>query len=190
MIRTNPELLTYINELYNKKNNGITEEKHNPKQRVIEQNKRYNWVYIIKKGITKCYLSDENGKDFIQEFLGEGMEFGEIEVFSGNPSFCCIEAITELVVYKISYIDFNTLLENDKKFNRLVIKAMAAKISYKAPRHSYQQSYPIEHNILRLQQLFPKLTEVISKSDIANYLGVTLRSLNRTLNQLKHRNEN
>ncbi len=189
MIRRNPELLAYINEFYIENESGILEEKYHPKQRIIEQNRRYNWVYIIKEGITKCYLSDENGKDFIQEFLGEGMEFGEIEVFSCNPSFCCIEAITELVVYKISYIDFNTLLENDKKFNRLVIKSMAAKISYKAPRHSYQQSYPIEDNILRLQQLFPEFTKIISKNDIANYLGIALRSLNRTLNQLKDRNK-
>ncbi|MBL4604249.1 MAG: Crp/Fnr family transcriptional regulator [Flavobacteriaceae bacterium] len=132
-------------------------------------------------------MSDENGKDFIQEFLSVGMEFGELEVSTGNLSFCCVESITELHVYKISHANYNKLLETDKKFNRLVMNAMAKKISYKAPRHSYQQSYSIEDNILKLQELYPNIEKVLSKNDIANYLGVTLRSLNRTLRDLNHK---
>ncbi len=113
------------------------------------------------------------------------MLFGEIEVFSDKSSFCSIKSITSLEVYQISHSYFNKLLEEDKQFNRLVIKSLAAKISYKAPRHSYQHSYAIEDNVLRLQNQFPDLIKVISKQDIANYLGITIRSLNRTLNKLK-----
>ncbi|WP_062058208.1 Crp/Fnr family transcriptional regulator [Aquimarina longa] len=185
MIRTNPELLSYTETIYHSNKHHINIEQYNPTEKIIEQNKRYNWVYIIKEGVTKCYLSDEKGKDFIQEFLGKGMEFGEIEVFSNKPSFCCIEAITELIVYKISYTHFNNLLENDKKFNKLIMKAMAEKISYKAPRHSYQQYHPIEENILKIKENFPEFTEVVSKNDLAKYLGITLRSLNRALSNLK-----
>lgn len=96
-------------------------------------------MYIIKTGITKCYRCDENGKDFIQEFLGEDMEFGELEVFSGNLSYCSIEAISNVDVYKISYEHYNELLDNNPIFNRLIIKSMAKKIGYKVPRHSFQQ---------------------------------------------------
>ncbi|EZH75620.1 hypothetical protein ATO12_02195 [Aquimarina atlantica] len=188
MIRTDQELLDYIDILCRLDINYFFEERFLPKQKIIEQEKRYTSVFIIKEGIAKCYLSDENGKDFIQEFLGKGMKFGELEVFSGNLSFCSIEAITRLEVYKISYTHFNYLLEHDKRFNRLVMKAMAIKIGYKAPRHSYQQSYTIEDNILKLKKAFPELTEVISKKDIANYMGITLRSLNRVLMKLNEKN--
>ncbi len=67
------------------------------------------------------------------------------------------------------------------------MKAMAIKIGYKAPRHSYQQSYTIEDNILKLKEAFPELIEVISKKDIANYMGITLRSLNRVLMKLNEK---
>lgn len=188
MIRTNRELLDYVNKLYQNGDQRIIAQCFDPKHRIIEQNKRYAWVYIIKEGITKCYMTDENAKEFIQEFLGEGTEFGELEVFSNNPSFCCVEAVTALSTFKISYRNFNELIDTDKKFNRIIISGMAAKISYKAPRHLYQHSYPIEANILKLKEVFPEFTQVISKKDIANYIGVTPRSLNRTLHSLKERN--
>jgi len=76
-------------------------------------------------------------------------------------------------------------LENDPIFNRLILKAMATKIGYKAPRHSFQQSYSIEENILRMHEIFPNFEKVLSKNDIANYMGITLRSLNRALLQLE-----
>ena len=185
MIRTDIDFLTYINTLSLKFPDYFLLEAYNPKEIILEQDKRYHSLYIIKNGITKCYLSDENGKDFIQEFLGKGMEFGELEVFSGNLSFCSIEAISKVEVYKLSHKHYNELLKNDPVFNRLVIKAMAIKIGYKAPRHSFQQSYSIEENILKLKKIYPDYNTIFSKIDIANYLGITLRSLNRTLNSLK-----
>ncbi len=185
MIRTDIDFLKYIEILNQKQPDYFELESYNPKAIILEQDKRYQSLYIIKNGITKCYLSDENGKDFIQEFLGKGMEFGELEVFSGNLSFCSIEAISNVEVYKITHQHYNELLENDSIFNRLVIKAMAVKIGYKAPRHSFQQSYSIEENILKLKKSYPDYDTIFSKNDIANYLGITLRSLNRTLNGLK-----
>lgn len=189
MIRINLELASYIKKLYDAGGYAISEEKFSLKHKIIEQDRRYNKVYFITEGITKCYISDENGKEFIQEFLGEGMEFGELEVFSKKHTICSVETITQLKTLSISHTYFNDLLETDNHFNRLIMKALADKIRYKAPRHSYQHSYPIEDNILRLKKIFPEFTEVISKKDIANYIGVTTRSLNRALKELKEKTE-
>ncbi len=185
MIRTDVDFLTYIDTLSKKHPDYFLLECYQSKEIILEQAKRYQFLYIIKSGITKCFLSDENGKDFIQEFLGKGMEFGELEVFSGNLSFCSIQAISKVEVFKISHKQYNHLLENDPIFNRLILKSMAIKIGYKAPRHSFQQSYSIEENILKLKKSYPDYDTIFSKKDIANYLGITLRSLNRTLNGLK-----
>jgi CRP-like cAMP-binding protein len=185
MIIKDVDFLAYIELLHQKHSGYFLLEKYKTKEVILKQDKKYSSLYIIKSGIAKCYLSDENGKDFIQEFLGEGMEFGELEVFSGALSFCSIEAISSVDVYKMSHQHYNELLENDPIFNRLVLKALAKKIGYKAPRHSFQQSYSIEKNILKLKKSYPEYYDIIPKNDIANYLGITIRSLNRTLNSLK-----
>lgn len=185
MIRTNKNLLEYISGLEQNSSYPIGDATYNAKQLILEQSHRYNKVFIIKKGIVKCYLSDENGKEFIQEFLGQGMEFGELEVFNQKPTICSVSSVSKLQVFTLSHSVFKNLLEKDAKFNKIVMSSLADKIRYKAPRHSYQQSYPIEENFMRLKQIFPEIIEVLPKQDIANYMGITTRSLNRVLQQLE-----
>ena len=183
MIRTNKELLDYVSKYQNL--DVILEQKYSPFETIIEQGKRVNFVYIIQSGIAKCFLTEENGNDFVEEFFGEGGIMGEIEIINNHVSVCGISAITELLVYKISSTDFKQLLDKDKLFNQLILKALSAKIHYKASRHAHNQLHDVEANLLRIKREFPQLFDAIPKLDIANYLGVTLRSLNRVLNDLK-----
>lgn len=188
MIRINRELLQHVTELHDSgKEEKITRETCGPGEEIVGQRKRVLSVRIVKSGIVKCYLTEDNGRDFIQEFFGEGEIFGEIEVLNGNPSFCAIASLTETETYKISGDRFGELLQTDKKFNTLILKALASKVHYTAIRHSYHQSHAIEENLLRLKKQFPRLIDVIAKRDIANYLGVTLRSLNRTINEMRNK---
>ena len=189
MIRTNQRFIPYIEELRKKGTYRIEVNAFGPKQTILEQDHRYSTVYLIKSGIVKCAISDENGKEFIQEFLGEGMEFGELEVFSEKLTICSVTAVTYLETYSFSLSTYNQLLKKDEVFNNLVMKALTDKIRYKAPRHSYQHSHPIEDKVLRLQKLFPDLITVLPKKDIANYIGVTIRSLNRALKQLEQKED-
>jgi CRP-like cAMP-binding protein len=183
MIRTNQELLDYVSKIQNPA--IISEQKFIPFQTVFKQGKRVDSVFIVKSGIAKCFLTEENGNDFVEEFFGEGGIVGEIEIINNHISVCSISAITELSVYKISSANFKHLLDNDKVFNTLILRALSAKIYYKASRHAHNQLHDVEANLLRIKKEFPELFDAIPKLDIANYLGVTLRSLNRTLNELR-----
>jgi CRP-like cAMP-binding protein len=185
MIRTNKELLDYISKYHN--SDTISEQTYLPFQTIIEQEKRVNSVYIIKSGIAKCFLTEENGNDFVEEFFGEGEIVGEIEIINNHVSVCEISTITKLCVYKISETNFKHLLETDKIFNQLILKALSAKIRYKASRHAHNQLNDVEANLRRIKKEFPEMFNAIPKLDIANYLGVTLRSLNRVLSDLKKR---
>jgi CRP-like cAMP-binding protein len=135
----------------------------------------------METGMVKCYLTTDAGTIFIQEFFGEGELFGEIELMDDCSSYCTIEAISAVSVYKIQKKDFLQLLDRDQKFNRLFIESLILKLKYKATRHSYNQSHTIEDNLKRLKMKCPELESVIAKQEIADYLGITLRALNRTL---------
>ncbi|MBB6003497.1 Crp/Fnr family transcriptional regulator [Arcicella rosea] len=186
MLRINKELLNFLGPLYHSDTEGnIIEQTFQPKSQILLEHKQVFSVYIIKSGIAKCYLTEDTGADFIQEFFGEGWIFGEIEAIRDDLSFCNIDAISEVIMYKISKDFFYNLLNTNEVFNRLILKTLANKIYYKAIRHSYNQSHPVESKLLRLKDDFADLANLISKQEIANYLGITTRSLNRTLKELK-----
>lgn len=185
MIRTNKELFSYINNLIRSGSANTFSECHfAPSQQILMEGKNVFSVYIMKSGMVKCFLTTDNGNNFIQEFFSEGELFGEIELMDDCYSYCTIEAIDEVVVYKIQKSDFLQLLDEDKKFNRLFIEALISKLKYKATRHSYNQSHTIEDKLTRLKMKFPDLEKVIAKQDIADYLGITLRALNRTIKSM------
>ncbi len=189
MIRINENLIKYLCDLVKSPNNNLLIlQSAKPTVKIMDQGSKINSVFVIKSGIAKCYLTQDTGNDFIQEFFGEGEIFGEIEMFNNELSLCDVEAITDLVLFKISKYNFFSLIANDKKFQMLVLESLASKIKYKALRHSYNQSHTIDQKIINLHKQFPEIMDIIQKKDIANYLGITKRSLNRVISDLKKRN--
>ena len=187
MIRKNKDLLKYILLLEKKASKHIVLKQIKAKYKIIKQDHNNPYVYVLKTGIAKCYLTDKDGNDFIHEFFGEGQLFGEVEVIHDALSVCSVESINEVQVYAVNKIYFKALLADDKKFNNLILKTLTNKIAYKAYRHSYHKYNSINSNFMGLKSIFPELDLVIPKQDIANYLGITLRSLNRVLkNQSEH----
>jgi len=185
MIRVNTKFLEYVSKL---KATGQYPSMARGEavigEKIIAQKTNVRAVYVITEGLAKCYLTEDTGNDFIQEFFGAGEVFGEIELITLAPSFCTIEALVPTGYFKIPQNLFQHLLRNDATFNQLLLQLMASKIRYTALRHSYHQSHPLETNLKRLLQEFPDLLEKIAKKDIANYLGITLRSLNRVLQSM------
>jgi len=181
MKQTNLDLLTYIEKSIKHDNNPFVMNNFTKNQYILEQNKRNFDVFILKNGLAKCFLTVDTGNDFIQEFFSVGDLFGEIEVINNSVNFCAVTSLTDLTVYRITSNEFLKLMHTDSVFNNLIIKIMANKIHSKALRHSFNQTHAIELNYLRLIKEIPDLRRLISKLDIANYLGITLRSLNRVL---------
>lgn len=183
MIRTNQDLLQFIEQLP-----GIQQQTLQPGQKLLLQDGKALHVYIIKHGIAKCYITEENGKDYILEFFGEGEVVGELELFRNAPNLSTVEAVTELVLYKTGSNAFWQLLETNPAFNRIILKELATRVSQLAVRVSYQQLYPIEYTLLKLLSLFSYQELTLSKQDLADYLAISVRSLNRTLKQLREKN--
>ena len=182
MIRVNSNFLDYIQLLEQGNHKTIIQEKEVEAGGVIlSQRTKVFSVIVVKSGLAKCFLTEDTGVDFIQEFFGAGEVFGELEVLNNDFSFCTIQAVSKLSYFKIAKKDFLKLLKEDAKFNRLVLQLMATKIRYTALRHSYNQSHALEDKVKRLLKEYPKLLRTISKSDVANYLGISVRSLNRVL---------
>lgn len=157
-------------------------------KKLLMQHGKASRVMLIKEGIAKCYFTEENDKDYIVEFLGRGEILGEIECIRDIPCLCTIEAITDVEVYALSLPYFAALINKDLRLNNLLLDVFAQRIVHTSSRASYQQLYTIEHSLSRLLTLQAQQGIEISKEDMAAYLGVTIRSLNRALKTV-HKND-
>lgn len=186
MIRYNQELLAYISQLSHS-TSFISEKKLPQKERIIVQGENISNLYIIKSGIVKCFITENNGKDYILEFLGEGEIIGELEIFNNSQSLTNVETLTDIEVFKIPNQYFIELLQSNWNLNYLILKELATRVAQTASRASYQQNYPLEYSILKLIYLFSVQPLKLNKQDLADYLGITVRSLNRTLLNLQQK---
>lgn len=141
-------------------------------------------IYMIKDGITKCFISEENGKDFIIAFLGKGEVIGELEALQKIDCLCNVEAISEVTAYAVPDYVFAELIAKNPTFTKFLLQELSTRIIQTSTRASFQQLYTLEYGLSKLLKLQDEAQIIISKEDMAAYLGISVRSFNRTLKSL------
>jgi len=181
MIRKNSSILRIIDELAAAGQAGILLRKFPKGHLLIGQDSEIVSVYFIRSGIVKCSFTEDGEKEYILEFLGEGQILGEIEAISGGTAISGVMTITEISVYVLDRESFLHLLRRDEGLNRAVLELMARRLADTAQRSARQQLNPLEHSLAQLLEALEHEKLPCTKQELANYLGVTVRSLNRLL---------
>lgn len=191
MLRTNPSFLSFIEDIYQQNQHGgdVVLKSFSRGRFLLEQGSRPTKVFIIKEGIAKVFFSEENGKDFIFEFLSAGEIVGELEAIRDTDCLCNIGAVSDVLAYALDSRYFRALMNRDIAFNRLLLNELAERLANTSTRSSFQQLYTIGHGLKKILELQKKQQITLSKEDMAAYMGVTLRSLNRALKELEQAKE-
>ncbi len=185
MLRTNLDFLSFIERFCREnESENISLKSFRPGYRLIEQGDKISNIYIIKEGISKCFISEENGKDFIIEFLGKGEVVGELEALKKIDCLCNVAAISEVTAYVIPDHVFLSLIQKSSEFTTILLQELSTRIIQTSTRASFQQLYTVEYALLKLLQLQANESISLSKDDMAAYLGISVRSFNRSLKQL------
>jgi CRP/FNR family transcriptional regulator, anaerobic regulatory protein len=185
MLRTNYPFLEYIQELFGKQTTrNILVKTFKKGSQILVQNQPSSAVMLLKSGISKVFISEQNEKEYIFEFLGKGEIVGEIEVIRDINCLCTVQAMTDVEVFVIDENYFRGLLKSDLTLNNLLNDEFAQRIINTCQRASYQQLYTTEYNLSKLFKMLDKQNIGLSKEEMAAYLGVTIRSLNRALKSI------
>jgi CRP-like cAMP-binding protein len=186
MILTNSKILEFLDENYEKEQQFIKLVSFKKNKIIVEQDKPNKFVYVIKEGIMKCSITEENNKSYTLEFLGVGEIIGEIETLLKCKNLATIKSLSNCVLYKIEIDHFNKKLLNDPHFNNLLMIELARRLQKTATRASSQQLNTLQISLKNLLFLLDEQKVIFKKSDLAEYLGITLRSLNRELKGQGH----
>jgi len=188
MIRKSPIFLQLLDKLMSDDASmaTIAIEELPPKRRLIQQDKNTRSVFIIRKGIVKCFIAEENGKEYILEFLGEGEILGELEAIRKTTGMATVESLTPVAVVKIDKAWFLQLLIENIEFNKAVLELMAGRLANTAIRASRQQLYTLSYSLAQLLAVLDAGGVIFTKKDLSGYLGISVRSLNRLLKGSKN----
>ncbi|MEM6805673.1 MAG: Crp/Fnr family transcriptional regulator [Bacteroidota bacterium] len=189
MIKTNQQLLEFFYAWREKHPNqrDISLQRFTPNENLIWQGDDAGDLFLLTEGIAKCFIREENGREYVLEFLGKGEILGEVEAVLASENLSNIVSLTSLEVFRIKRSFFNLLLKEDPYFNQLILREFALRLQNTARRASYQQIFPAEYKVLKILLLWENEKAGLSKSDLADYLALPIRSLNRVLKDLKEK---
>jgi CRP-like cAMP-binding protein len=117
---------------------------------------------LIRSGICKVYFEEENGKEYILEFLSTGEVLGELEVIRDESCLCSVESIVEVEAFKISKNYFLKLLNENLCLNKMIINSFAERIINTSKKASYQKLYSIEDSLKKIIEMQKENNRTIS----------------------------
>lgn len=185
MVRKNQALLQLMESLAQGESTGtaVRIRAFEPGHRLIRQGQEGQQVYIIRSGIAKCFITEENDRDYILEFLGGGEMLGEIEAIRGERAICSVEAITELQAFVLGKGEFLHFMRTLPAFNEVLIQLLATRVSDTSIRGARNSLYTLSEILPQLQQMLEGQQIRFTKQDLAEYMGISIRSLNRLLKE-------
>lgn len=158
---------------------------------IIVQGDESHSLYLVASGKLKVYMSEDEGKEVILNFIGPGDYFGELALLDSAPRMASVMATetTELVI--IQRADFRDCLQRNPKMGDNLMAELARRVrslgkivSSLALLDVYGRvaqvllSQSHEHEGIRV-------TERLTHQDIANMVGASREMVTKILKDLK-----
>lgn len=155
----------------------------------LRQGDAPKYLFIFLEGRVRVNRATPKGNEYLMAMMGPGELAGEVEILTGDPYLCSIESVTTCTVVRFTRKVYLQWLREDPDFSLLVNKLLCQRLRALGTRAATHLSYPLEYSVLELFKSLPGREEAgllkFSRSDLADYLGTSLRSINRVLKKLQ-----
>lgn len=184
-IKTLKELKDYINDNGEEFNYILGEY-------IYREGKNSNLIYLIKKGIVKCYKHDELGKELTTALFKEGDIFGYTSITENIPYQETATAINEVKVIGLSKAEFNDILTKNHNLVFELIQQLSNEL-FDTKEQLLQLAYSTVNKktaatILKFAKKLNKNPEDpirISRTDLASVAGIATETFIRTMSDFK-----
>ncbi|NDI33784.1 Crp/Fnr family transcriptional regulator [Chengkuizengella sediminis] len=174
--------------------------KYRQRMLVFMQGDPLDRVFFIHSGKLKIYKTDLNGKEQIVSILQNGEMFPHVGFFRQGTFPAHAEIIEDANLFVISIKDFEKMLLQYPDVSIKLFRVMGEKIidlqnqlEEKILHNTYEQIILLlirlgkKHGVIA-EGGFVQLTTQFTNRELANMIGSTRETINRTLNQFKKNN--
>ena len=147
-------------------------------ENILFEGEKPDSLYYLIDGRAKLFLSHENGRISLINFLNAPCFVGEMELIGAQKTANGVTAITPCTCYEIPINKCRDKILNDTKFLRYLCLFLSQKAIGNTYNYSKNQSYPLEvrlANFILLTSCNQMYRE--KHTEAAEFLGVTYRHL-------------
>lgn len=146
--------------------------------KIMREGERPVYLYYMTEGRAKLFLSHENGRISLINFLEAPCFMGEMELLGAQERSNGITAMTPCTCYGIRADQCREKLLSDTKFLRHICLFLGRKAIGNTANYSRNQSYPLEVRLADFILLTMRGGYYREKNtEAAEFLGVTYRHL-------------
>lgn len=147
-----------------------------------------NSYFIIDEGLIRFYVMDYNGNEITTQFVGENEIANEVSsLFQRIPSAQNIQAVTDAVVWKIDFNDFQHLYHSMESVREWGREWMSAQLFQSQQRSIEMITQSASSRYLQLMEQRPQIIQQAPLKQIASYLGIADTSLSRIRKEIQPR---
>ncbi|WP_345200854.1 Crp/Fnr family transcriptional regulator [Chryseobacterium ginsengisoli] len=165
-----------------------------PKEIIYREGDHALYYYQIVKGKVKQNSYNEEGKEFIQNILGQNQSFGEPMIFLEKFYVMNSIALSEVEIIRLPKDNFIELLEKNPKLSLELNTCLSQRLYFKA---IMLQSMSSQNPFLRLRGLLDYLKSYhdqdceqcfhveFTRQQLANLTGLRVETVIRTLKKME-----
>lgn len=145
---------------------------------ILREGENPAFLYYLMDGRAKLFISQENGRISLINFLNAPCFIGEMELLGAQNAANGVMAITPCTCYAIHIDDCKSQILNDAKFLRHLCLFLSKKAIGNTANYTQNQSYPLEvrlANFILLTSCNRMYRE--KHTEVSEFLGVTYRHL-------------
>lgn len=155
---------------------------------LLTEGEKSPWLFYLLEGRAKLFLSHENGRISLINFLDAPCFIGEMELLGAQDTPDGVTAITPCICYAIRIKECRNEILKDTKFLRHLCLFLSRKAIGNTSNYSRNQSYPLESRLAAFILLTARGGYYREKhTEVAEFLGVTYRHLLYVLASLTKR---
>lgn len=151
---------------------------------IIREGMRPDFLFYVIEGKAKIYVTHQNGKVSLINFINANEYIGEMELLNDVYYTKGIQASTRTVCLALPFHRYRSQLLEDAKFLRELTKFLSMKATLMAAKYSQSLAFPLENRLADF--ILQTADEGVYKEKhvtVCDYLGVSYRHLLHVLTQ-------
>ncbi|WP_129727384.1 MULTISPECIES: transcriptional regulator YeiL [Bacillaceae] len=151
---------------------------------IIQEGMRPYFLFYVMEGKAKIYVTHQNGKVSLINFINANDYIGEMELLNDVYYTKGIQASTKTICFALPIHHYRTQLLEDAKFLRELTKFLSVKATLMAAKYSQSLAFPLENRLADF--ILETEDEGVYKEKhvtVCDYLGVSYRHLLHVLTQ-------